>query len=55
LTWEAFASDAHYPGMKRVDEQLVTDKTSIPHTWHAAEMFLLLVKESIIASNQFIK
>jgi hypothetical protein len=45
LTWEAFASDAHYPGMKMVDEQLVTDKMSIPHTWHAAEMFLLLVDE----------
>lgn len=45
LSWEAFASDAHYPGMKRIDENLVGMKLSMPHTWHASEMFLLLAEE----------
>ncbi len=42
LSWEGKASDATYPGMKRVDEVYVSEKLSPPHTWHAAEMFLLL-------------
>lgn len=45
LSWEAHASDAGYPGMKVVDEKLVAMKLSLPHTWHAAEMFLLLVEQ----------
>lgn len=45
LSWEAYASDAHYPGIKTIDEQLVKMKLSFPHTWHAAEMFLLLIEE----------
>ncbi len=46
LSWEASASDAYYPGMKIIDQQLVQQKLSFPHTWHAAEMFLLLIETS---------
>jgi hypothetical protein len=42
LSWEAHASEANYPGLQLLDEGLVKDKLSTPHTWHAAEMFLLL-------------
>ncbi|MEJ7589316.1 MAG: hypothetical protein WKI04_17300 [Ferruginibacter sp.] len=45
LSWEAYASDAYYPGMKVIDEKLVSMKLSMPHTWHAGEMFLLLIKK----------
>ncbi|MEJ7589548.1 MAG: hypothetical protein WKI04_18510 [Ferruginibacter sp.] len=46
LSWEANASDANYPGMKIVDERYVSLKLSPPHTWHAAEMFLLLIEQN---------
>lgn len=42
LSWEQQASDAHYPGMTVLDPSLTKQKLSYPHTWHAAEMFLLL-------------
>ena len=42
LSWEQNASDAHYPGMTVLDKGLVKQKLAFPHTWHAAEMFLLL-------------
>lgn len=42
LSWEQQASDAHYPGMTVLDKELVKQKLAFPHTWHAAEMFLLL-------------
>lgn len=42
LSWESKASDADYAGLKVLDEDLVSKKLSPPHTWHAAEMFLLL-------------
>lgn len=42
LTWEANASDAYYPAMKKLDSVFVKKKLCSPHTWHAAEMFLLL-------------
>lgn len=42
LSWEQHASDAHYPGMTVLDKGLVKQKLAFPHTWHAAEMFLLL-------------
>ena len=45
LSWEARASDATYPGIAILDESLVRDKLSPSHTWHAAEMFLLLVEQ----------
>jgi len=43
LSWEQNASDAHYPGMTVLDKGLVKQKLAFPHTWHAAEMFLLLL------------
>lgn len=43
LSWEQNASNAHYPGMTVLDKSLVKQKLSFPHTWHAAEMFLLLI------------
>jgi hypothetical protein len=42
LTWETDASQADYAGMKVIDPAFVRQKTSAPHTWHAAEMFLYL-------------
>jgi hypothetical protein len=42
LSWEAYASDAYYPGMQVLNDNLVKQKLSMPHTWHAAEMFLIL-------------
>ncbi|MBO0936058.1 hypothetical protein J2I47_05820 [Fibrella sp. HMF5335] len=45
LSWEAHASDATYPGIAILDESLIRDKLSPSHTWHAAEMFLLLIEQ----------
>ncbi len=42
LTWEIHASQAKYQGMKIVDDIYIEQKTSVPHTWHAAEVFLYL-------------
>lgn len=42
LSWEQRASDAYYPGLTVLDKDLVKQKLAFPHTWHAAEMFLLL-------------
>jgi len=39
MTWEADASQADYNGMRIVDPRLAERKLSMPHTWHAAEMF----------------
>ena len=44
LSWEQKASDAHYPGLTVLEKDLVKQKLAFPHTWHAAEMFLLLVE-----------
>ncbi len=44
LSWEQQASDARYPGLAVLDPQYVSLKLSAPHTWHAAEMFLLLTE-----------
>ena len=44
LSWEQQASDARYPGLAAFDPQYVSLKLSAPHTWHAAEMFLLLTE-----------
>lgn len=43
LTWEANASQANYPGMEILSPRYVQEKRCAPHTWHAAEMFLLLL------------
>lgn len=42
LTWEAEASEADYEGMAVADPALVARKVCVPHSWHAAEMFLYL-------------
>jgi hypothetical protein len=44
LTWEIEASQADYKGMAMVDEKYVNAKNSSPHTWHASEVFLYLLK-----------
>lgn len=46
LSWEAHASQAQYPLLSLLDNGLVRDKLSPPHTWHAAEMFLLLLEQT---------
>ncbi len=45
LSWEQRASEAQYGGMVVLDRSLVNQKLSYPHTWHAAEMFLLLMQK----------
>ena len=45
LTWETDASEADYDGMAVIDSVFTLSKTSAPHTWHAAEMFLYLLEE----------
>ena len=50
LTWETQASQAHYEGMKMVDDIFVEQKTCVPHTWHTAEVFLYLIENSFNCS-----
>ena len=45
LTWEQNASEANYGGLKLISPELVEKRISLPHTWHAAEAFLLLHSE----------
>ncbi len=45
LTWEQNASGAHYDGLKLIAPILAEKRISPPHTWHAAEAFLLLLTE----------
>jgi hypothetical protein len=42
LTWEANASQADYRGTAALGPGYAGRKLAAPHTWHAAEMFLLL-------------
>lgn len=42
LTWEARAGWAGYAGMGWVDADYTAARWSAPHTWHAAEVFLLM-------------
>lgn len=44
LTWESRASEARYADLSRLDPALVNLHIAAPHTWHAAEMFLLLLE-----------
>jgi hypothetical protein len=44
LTWEIDASQADYKGMSIIDKKYVAAKNSSPHTWHASEVFLYLLK-----------
>jgi len=43
LSWEQEASQANYKGMRPLGEVFVNKRISVPHTWHAAEMFLYLL------------
>lgn len=43
LSWEARASEARYEGMRPVAPVYVEQRLSVPHTWHAAEMFFRLL------------
>jgi hypothetical protein len=43
LTWETKATQADYQGMAIVDAEFVNQKTAVPHTWHASEIFLYLM------------
>ncbi len=42
LSWEQEASQANYKGMQPLGNVFVEKRLSVPHTWHAAEMFLYL-------------
>ena len=46
LTWEAEASQADYAGLGRLSQRLILERHAVPHTWHAAEMFLLLLDDA---------
>jgi len=46
LTWEIQASEADYTGMAIIDRQYMQGKIAVPHTWHAAEVFLYLIDQS---------
>ncbi len=45
LTWEAHASQARYEGMAALGAAFPAGRFCMPHTWHAAEMFLYLTDE----------
>ncbi len=45
LTWEASASEADYAGMNRIAPEFFKNHICLPHSWHAAEAFLLLIAE----------
>ena len=47
LSWEADASQANYSGMSAVSSDFITHRLAAPHTWHAAEMFLLLLGQPL--------
>ena len=49
LTWEEQASGASYDGLALISPDLVKKRLSPPHTWHAAEAFLLLLTEQVAA------
>jgi len=50
LTWEQRASQANYAGLNFLDPVYVTQKLAAPHTWHAAEVFLYVLKSSQAAT-----
>jgi hypothetical protein len=45
VTWEKDASQANYPDIGVISKRYVQEKFAAPHTWHAAEMFLYLLKQ----------
>ncbi len=46
LTWEQRASQADYPKLEVLDPAFAREKIAAPHTWHAAEVFLYLLKHN---------
>ena len=42
LTWEASASEANYLAMSGISWEYPRHRICLPHSWHAAEMFLYL-------------
>jgi len=42
LSWEAEASQANYAGESAIFPDFASRRLAAPHSWHAAEMFLLL-------------
>jgi len=46
LTWEQRASQANYLALAVLDRAYVEARLSAPHTWHAAEVFLYLLRAS---------
>jgi hypothetical protein len=51
LTWEAHASQANYAGMKLVSKEYTDRRICAPHSWHAAEMFLYLLDDVLLADS----
>ena len=51
LTWEARASQANYPGMKLVSKEYTDRRICVPHSWHAAEMFLYLLDDALLTDS----
>ena len=45
LTWEQKASEANYNGLKILAPIFAEKRISPPHTWHAAEAFLVLLTQ----------
>lgn len=45
LTWERRASQARYEGLRAIAPVYAEQRLAAPHTWHAAEAFLLLLGE----------
>jgi len=45
LTWEANASAAQYSGMAVISDEYQENQLAAPHSWHAAELFLLLYQD----------
>lgn len=45
LSWETRASEATYGGMRPINPDYIAKKQCVPHTWHAAEMFLYLLEQ----------
>ncbi len=45
LTWERNASEADYKKCRPFLEEYYRNKICAPHTWHASELFLLLMEE----------
>ena len=41
-SWESHASEADYEALRPQHPDWADNKIRYPHTWHAAEMFLLL-------------